>query len=257
MLRSERRIASQSQPTERRRRPRVVLGGGSLLFREGLRVILSDAGLEVVGHAGDGEDLVRKVAAHRPDVVVVDLNMPAGGANDGLRAAIALRQRCPETGLLVLAERMDEHVAAGLLAEGADGVGCLLTDRVETFDQLLGAIRRVADGGSILDPEVVSCLLNSRRPDPLSALTIRQRQVLALIAEGRSNLGIARQLVVSEDAVEKHVRNILRKLDIAPAKRDHQRVRAVLAFIEGRHEKYRGPYPAAPASGPTRVALAT
>ena len=211
---------------------RAVIAEDELLFRAGLARLLTEAGIEVVAQAGDADDMVRKVGAHRPDVVVTDVRMPPGNTDDGLRAAIEVRRRFSGTAVFALSHYVAARPALELIGDNAEGVGYLLKDRVGDLDHFVAAVRRVAAGGSALDPEVVSRLLG-RRPDPLGALTAREREVLALMAEGRSNRGIAEGLVVTEDAVEKHVRSILRKLSIPPAARDHRRVLAVLSFLRG------------------------
>jgi DNA-binding NarL/FixJ family response regulator len=214
---------------------RAVIAEDELLFRAGLARLLTEGGFDVVGQAADAEDLVRKVGAHRPDVVVTDVRMPPGNADDGLRAAISVRRRFPGTAVIVLSHYVAARPALELIGDSAEGVGYLLKDRVNDLDHFVAAVRRVASGGSALDPEVVSRLLG-RRPDPLQELTAREREVLALMAEGRSNRGIAEPLVVTEDAVEKHVRSILRKLSIPPDAGDHRRVLAVLRFLRGQGE---------------------
>ena len=211
---------------------RAVIAEDELLFRAGLARLLTEGGFNVAGQAADAEDLVRKVGAHRPDVVVTDVRMPPGNTDDGLRAAIEVRRRFAGTAVFALSHYVATRPALELIGDNAEGVGYLLKDRVGDLDHFVAAVRRVAAGGSALDPEVVSRLLG-RRPDPLGALTAREREVLALMAEGRSNRGIAEGLVVTEDAVEKHVRSILRKLSIPPAAGDHRRVLAVLSFLRG------------------------
>ena len=211
---------------------RVVLADDSVLLREGVARLLEEAGIEVVGQAGDAEDLLRKVHAHKPDVAVVDVRMPPTHTDEGLRAAAAIREAHPDTGVLVLSAYIDEGPALELLSDSAEGLGYLLKDRVGDIDAFVDAVRRVGDGGSALDPEVVSRLLGRRRrEDPLEGVTPREREVLGLMAEGRSNHAIAEQLVVTERAVEKHVTAILSKLCLPPAVSDHRRVLAVLAFL--------------------------
>jgi DNA-binding NarL/FixJ family response regulator len=211
---------------------RVVLADDQLLLREGVARLLEDAGMEVVAQVGDAEDLLRKVAAHRPDVAVVDVRMPPTQTDEGLRAAAQIRREHPGVGVLVLSQYVEEAYALDLFDEGADGLGYLLKDRVGDLDAFVGAVRRVAAGGSALDPQVVARLLGrARREDPLEALSPREREVLVLMAEGRSNTGIAEHLVVSERAVEKHVTAIFSKLDLAPASEDHRRVLAVLTYL--------------------------
>jgi DNA-binding NarL/FixJ family response regulator len=211
---------------------RVVLADDSVLLREGVARLLEDAGIEVVGQAGDAEDLLRKVHAHKPDVAVVDVRMPPTHTDEGLRAAAAIRASSPDTGVLVLSAYIDEGPALELLANSAEGLGYLLKDRVGDIDAFVDAVRRVGDGGSALDPEVVSRLLGRhRRSDPLAGITPREREVLGLMAEGRSNHAIAETLVVTERAVEKHVTSIFGKLGLPPAQDDHRRVLAVLAYL--------------------------
>jgi DNA-binding NarL/FixJ family response regulator len=211
---------------------RIVVAEDSVLLREGIVRLLEDAGCEVVGQAGDAEDLVRKVSAHKPDVAIVDIRMPPTSTDDGLRAALEIRRRLPETGVLLLSQYVEEGYALELVGDSAGGTGYLLKDRVADVEGFIDAVRRVADGGSALDPEVVATLLGRRRrDDPLAELTGREREVLASMAEGRSNQAIAEQLVVTERAVEKHVTSIFNKLDLAPAPEDHRRVLAVLTFL--------------------------
>lgn len=211
---------------------RVVVADDSVLLREGLVRLLAEDGFEVVGQAGDAEDLLRKVGAHRPDVAVVDVRMPPTHTDEGLRAAAEIRERYPETAVLVLSQVIEPGSALELLTSSAEGVGYLLKDRVADVDRFTESVRRVADGGSALDPEVVSTLLGRhRRNDPLADVTAREREVLSLMAEGRSNGAIAEQLVVTERAVEKHVTSIFGKLGLAPAAEDHRRVLAVLAYL--------------------------
>jgi DNA-binding NarL/FixJ family response regulator len=213
---------------------RVVVAEDSVLLREGVVRLLEEAGFDVVGQAGDAEDLVRKVSAHKPDVAVVDIRMPPTGTDDGLRAALEIRSRLPATGVLVLSQYVEEGYALELVADSAEGTGYLLKDRVADVDRFVEAVRRVGEGGSALDPEVVAHLLGRRRrDDPLDELTEREQEVLALMAEGRSNAAIAEQLVVTERAVEKHVTSIFGKLGLAPAPEDHRRVLAVLTFLRG------------------------
>jgi DNA-binding NarL/FixJ family response regulator len=212
---------------------RVVLGEDSLLLRAGVARLLEDAGIEVVGQAGDLDDLLRKVRAHKPDVAIVDIKMPPTHTDEGLKAALIIRAERPGTGVLVLSQYVEKRYATELLGENAEGVGYLLKDRVADVERFIDAIRRVADGGSVLDPEVVSQMLARRRSGGLDELTPRERQVLALMAEGRSNHSIASELVVTERAVEKHVSSIFGKLDIPATGNDHRRVLAVLAYLRG------------------------
>jgi len=211
---------------------RVVLADDSVLLREGLARLLEEAGFEVAAQAGDADDLLRKVNAHKPDVAVVDVRMPPTHTDEGLRAARTIRSQYPATAVLVLSAYVDEASAMDLLSESTERTGYLLKDRVSDLDSFADAIRRVSSGGSALDPEVVALLLGRRRrEDPLESITPREREVLALMAEGRSNAAIAEKLVVTERAVEKHVTSIFTKLDLAPAVEDHRRVLAVLAYL--------------------------
>ena len=214
---------------------RVVIAEDEALLRTGLVRLLRDAGFDVVAEAADAPDLVRKVAGHRPDIVITDVRMPPGHTDDGLRAAREIRERFPGTAVLVLSQYVMERAAVDLVGKDASGVGYLLKDRVADLDAFIDALNRVADGGSALDPDVVSRMLGRRDTDALDQLTPRERDVLGLMAEGRSNRGIAQTLVVTEDAVEKHVNNLLRKLDITGAPTDHRRVLAVLAFLRRAH----------------------
>jgi DNA-binding NarL/FixJ family response regulator len=205
----------------------------SVLLREGIVRLLSESGLEVVGQAGDAEDLLRKAGAHRPDVVIADIRMPPDNTDDGLRASIEIRERHPGTGVLVLSAYVEEAYALELVGEDASGIGYLLKDRVADVEGFVDAVRRVAAGGSALDPEVVSSLLGrQRRADPIDELTGREREVLELMAEGRSNRAIAEGLVITERAVEKHVTSIFGKLGLEPTAEDHRRVLAVLTFLK-------------------------
>jgi DNA-binding NarL/FixJ family response regulator len=211
---------------------RVVVAEDSVLLREGVVRLLVEAGFDVVAQAGDADDLRRRVYAHKPDVAVVDVRMPPDHTDDGLRAALEIRERQPSTGVLVLSQYIEEGYALDLITQGGGGIGYLLKDRVADVDRFLDAVRRVAGGGSALDPEVVAQLLGRRRrDDPLEALTPREREVLELMAEGRSNAAIADSLVVTERAVEKHVTSIFSKLDLTPTAEDHRRVLAVLTFL--------------------------
>jgi DNA-binding NarL/FixJ family response regulator len=211
---------------------RIVIGEDQALLREGIVRLLTDAGFEVVAEAADAPDLLRKVRAHRPDVAIVDVQMPPGNEDDGLRAAIAIRAELPEVGVLVLSQFVEERYAVDLIGDSAEGVGYLLKDRVADFAIFADAIRRVAAGGTALDPTVVARMLGRhRRDDPLEELTPRERQVLELMAEGRSNRGIAEALVVTPHAVEKHVTSLFSKLGVSGAAEDHRRVLAVLTFL--------------------------
>lgn len=212
---------------------RVVVADDSTLLREGLVRLLDEAGLEVVGQAADGEELLRKVRAHKPDVAVVDVRMPPTHTDEGLRAAREIRAELPEVSVLVLSQYVEVAYARELLAESAEGLGYLLKDRVADVEALTDAVRRVGAGGSALDPEVVSQMLGRRRDDdPLEQLTPREREVLGLMAEGRSNAAIAAELVVTERAVEKHVTGIFAKLELGTSSEDHRRVLAVLRFLD-------------------------
>ena len=204
-----------------------------MLLREGIVRLLEDAGLEVVAQAGDADELVRKSLAHKPDVAIVDIRMPPTNTDDGLRAALEIRRRLPDTGVLVLSQYVEEGYALELIGDGAEHTGYLLKDRVADVEQFVDAVTRVAAGGSVLDPTVVGALLGRRRRnDPLTELTGRERDVLGLMAEGRSNQAIAERLVVTDRAVEKHVTSIFSKLGLHPTAEDHRRVLAVLRFLE-------------------------
>ncbi|WP_308407794.1 response regulator transcription factor [Streptomyces sp. RKAG337] len=208
-----------------------MLAEDSVLLREGLVGLLARFGHRVVAAVGDAEALRTAVAEHDPDIVVTDVRMPPGLQDEGLRAAVALRAQRPSLPVLVLSQYVQHSYAAELLDSGdGSGVGYLLKDRVGQVEEFLDALRRVADGGTVVDPEVVRQLLRRRR-DPLERLSAREREVLGLIAEGRSNASIARELVVSEAAVGKHIGSILSKLDLPPAEETHRRVLAVLAFL--------------------------
>ncbi len=210
----------------------MIVADDSVLLREGLARLLDESGFEVVAQAGDGEELMRKAKAHKPDVAIVDIRMPPTHTDEGLRAAIAIRETMPDTGVLVLSEYLEEQYALELLADDAAGVGYLLKSRVSDVDRFAEAVRRVAEGGSALDPEVVSQMVGRRRvKDPLEELTPREREVLRLMAEGRSNHAIAETLVISERAVEKHVTSIFSKLNLPQTAEDHRRVLAVLTFL--------------------------
>jgi DNA-binding NarL/FixJ family response regulator len=224
-----------SQPTaaDGGARLRVVLAEDSVLLREGLVRLLTDTGLDVVATAGDADAFLAEVARHSPDLVVVDVRMPPTFTDEGVRAALVVRQQYPEVAVLVLSQYVEENYAAELLAGRARGVGYLLKDRVADVTEFVEALRRVAAGGTALDPEVVAQLFaRARRDDPLGALTPREQEVLQLMAEGRSNAGIASALVVTEGAVEKHVSNIFTKLDLPIAENDHRRVLAVLRYLD-------------------------
>ncbi len=210
---------------------RVVVADDSVLLREGVVRLLEEKGFDVVAQAGDAEDLIRKVNAHKPNVAVVDIRMPPTNTDDGLRAALEIRATHPDTGVLVLSQYVEEGYALELVGDSAGGVGYLLKDRVADVERFAESVRRVAEGGSALDPEVVAQLVGrARRDDPLAELTPREREALELMAEGRSNNAIAAQMVVTERAVEKHVTSIFGKLGLPPAPEDHRRVLAVRAF---------------------------
>ena len=212
---------------------RVVIADDSVLLREGAVRLLDDAGFDVVGQAGDGEDLLRKVRAHKPDVAVVDIRMPPTHVDEGLQAAKVIRSELPDVGVLVLSQYVEERYAVELLADGAEGVGYLLKDRVSDVDEFAAAVRRVAEGGSALDPAVVSQLVGRRRrDDPLEELTPREREVLEAMAEGRSNQAIAEKMVITLRAVEKHVTSIFSKLRLPATAEDHRRVLAVLTYLQ-------------------------
>src|SRR5690606_38772718 len=212
---------------------RIVIAEDSVLLRAGLVRLLDDAGHEVVATVGDAESLVEVAERNRPDLCAVDVRMPPTHTDDGLRAAMTNRSRWPEVGILVLSQYVEERYATDLLADGTDGLGYLLKDRIADVAQFLDAVTRVGEGGTALDPEVVSQLFaRSRRRDPLEQLSPREREVLELMAEGRTNSAIARELVISDGAVEKHVGNIFTKLDLPPTDTDHRRVLAVLRWLE-------------------------
>ena len=211
---------------------RVVVGEDQPLIREGIVRVLEEAGLEVVGVAGDAEDLVRKAGAHHPDVVVTDIQMPPDLTDDGLRAAQQIRSMQPEVGVVVLSQFLEDRYALDLVGERAQGVGYLLKDRLGDLTLFIDAVRRVARGGSALDPEVVQRMVGRRRDGgPLDELTSREREVLGLMAEGRSNQAIADALVVTVGTVERHVTSIFSKLGLREAPEDHRRVLAVLQYL--------------------------
>lgn len=211
---------------------RVTLGEDDVLLREGIARILTDAGIAVVAQAGDADDLLLQTLAHRPDVAIVDVQMPPRREDDGLVAAIEVRRRLPDTGVLILSQFCEPSYAVELIGDRPGGVGYLLKERVGDVASFVDAIQRVAAGGSALDAEVVGRMLGRRAPgDRLYPLTPREHAVLATMAEGKSNLGIAQTLFISQAAVEKHVTAIFRKLDIAPAETQHRRVQAVLTYL--------------------------
>jgi len=211
---------------------RVVIGEDDVLMREGIARLLSEAGFNVVSQAGDADGFLRKALGHRPDVAVVDIQMPPGRGDDGLRAALELRRRLPETGVLVLSQYYEEQYALDLIGDSAEGVGYLLKERVGDVEAFRDAVSRVAAGGSALDPEVVGRMLGRRRGEgPLDELTPRERDVLAHLAEGKSNQGIAEALVVTSAAVEKHVTSIFQKLGLQTSATEHRRVLAALTYL--------------------------
>jgi DNA-binding NarL/FixJ family response regulator/class 3 adenylate cyclase len=213
---------------------RVVLADDSVLLREGIARLLEDAGFEVVAQSGNAEDLLRHIGMHKPDVALVDIRMPPTQTDEGLRAAQQIRERWPDTGVLVLSQYVEPAYAMELLGENAEGVGYLLKDRVSDVDEFAAAVRRVGEGGSALDPAVVSQLVGRRRrDDPLEDLTPREREVLELMAEGRSNQAIAERMVITLRAVEKHVTSIFGKLRLSATSEDHRRVLAVLTYLRG------------------------
>ena len=211
---------------------RVVIAEDSALLREGIARLIEDSGGSVVAKVGDGEAFIAAVEQHHPDVSVVDVRMPPSQRDEGLRAAIEARRRVPGTPVLVLSQYVERQYATELLADRAGGVGYLLKDRVGDIPEFIDALRRVARGGTALDPEVVAQLMVPRRADdPLAALTPREREVLAAMAEGRTNVGIANELHISEGATEKHIGNIFGKLELPDSPDDHRRVLAVLAYL--------------------------
>jgi DNA-binding NarL/FixJ family response regulator len=210
----------------------VVIGEDDVLLREGIARLLTEAGFDVLAQAGDAPDLLRKGLAHRPSVMIADVNMPPGRGDDGLRAAIEVRRQRPETGVLVLSQYYEEQYALDLIGERAEGVGYLLKERVGDVESFIDAVTRVAAGGSALDPKIVGRMLGRRRHDqPLDQLSPRQRAVLAAMAEGKSNHGIAEALSVSQAAVEKHVTGIFQKLGLDAVQSEHRRVHAVLTYL--------------------------
>jgi DNA-binding NarL/FixJ family response regulator len=213
---------------------RVVIAEDLALLREGISRLLNENGFEVVAAVADGDAFLAAVDEHRPDVCVVDVRLPPGFKDEGVRAALEARQRIEGLPILVLSQYVERTYAAELLSDGRGGVGYLLKDRVAEVRDFVDAVRRVAEGGTALDPEAVSQLLGQRDDDgPLHELTPREREVLALMAEGRSNNAIAEALVVTEGAVEKHVSNIFMKLSLPPSEQDHRRVLAVLTWLRG------------------------
>ncbi|HZT92864.1 MAG TPA: response regulator transcription factor [Gaiellaceae bacterium] len=209
---------------------RAVIAEDLALLRDGLMRLLRDNEIEVVGAVGDGDALVHAVLRERPDIAIVDIRMPPTFRDEGLRAALTLRERVPDTAILIISQYVEGTYARELLADGRGGVGYLLKDRVMDVNAFVEAVRRVAEGGTALDPEVVAHFVGRR--DRLAALTPREKEVLALMAEGRSNAGIAEALVLTVGAVEKHVASILQKLGLPPSEETHRRVLAVLAYLD-------------------------
>jgi DNA-binding NarL/FixJ family response regulator len=208
-----------------------VIADDAVLLREGAARLLEEAGFEVVGQAGDAEDLMRKVRAHKPDVAIIDVRMPPDNSDDGLRAALSIRQELPDVGILLLSQYVEDRYIGELLAGGTEGIGYLLKDRVAEVDRLTDAVQRIGSGGSVLDPEVVAQMVG-RREEPLAELTEREREVLALMAEGYSNRAIAETIFVSERAVERHVTSIFSKLGLEATGQEHRRVLAVLRYLQ-------------------------
>jgi DNA-binding NarL/FixJ family response regulator len=212
---------------------RVVLAEDSVLLREGVARLLEEQGFEIVAQTGTAQDLMLKVRSYSPNVVIVDIRMPPTHTDEGLKAAQEIRETYPDVGVLVLSQYVEPSYAMELLAESAEGVGYLLKDRVSDVSEFAAAVRRVGEGGSALDPAIVSQLVGRRRrDDPIDQLTPREREVLEHMAQGRSNQGIADQLVVTERAVEKHVTSIFGKLRLPQAPEDHRRVLAVLTYLQ-------------------------
>jgi DNA-binding NarL/FixJ family response regulator len=212
---------------------RVVIAEDLALLRDGLERLLRDNGFEVVASVRDGDSLLREIAAHKPDIAVVDIRLPPDFRDEGLRAAIEARKQSPDTAILVVSQYVEQAYAKELLADGRGGVGYLLKDRILHVVEFIEAVRRVADGGTALDPEVVAHLFSSQTAGgPLERLTPREQEVLALMAEGRSNNGIAESLVLTVGAVEKHIASIFSKLDLPQSGTDHRRVLAVLAYLQ-------------------------
>jgi DNA-binding NarL/FixJ family response regulator len=214
---------------------RVVIAEDLALLRDGLTRLLRDSGIEVVAAVEDADALLRVVATEKPDIAIVDIRLPPTFRDEGVRAAIEARRRAPETAILVVSQYVEHTYATELLADGRGGVGYLLKDRIMDVRDFVDAVRRVAEGGTALDPEVVAQLFSHRRAEgPLERLTPREREVLARMAEGRSNAAIAEEFVLTVGAIEKHIANIFMKLQLPPSQTDHRRVLAVLAYLQGR-----------------------
>jgi len=211
---------------------RVVIAEDSVLLRAGLIRLLAAAEIEVMAAVSDADQLLAAVPVHKPDLVIVDVRMPPSHTDEGIRAALVIRRQWPEVAVLVLSQYVEERYAADLLSANTSSVGYLLKDRVADVEEFVAALRRVADGGTALDPEVVAQLLVRHRSDPLDRLTPREHEVLTLMAEGRSNSAIAQTLVITDSAVAKHINSIFAKLDLQPDDGDHRRVRAVLRFLD-------------------------
>lgn len=212
-----------------------MIGEDDVLLRAGICRLLEDAGIEVVAQTGDADDLLRKALAHRPDVTLTDVQMPPHNEDDGLRAALELRRQRPESHILVLSQHADQQYVLDLVGDEPAGVGYLLKERVGDVDAFIDAVERVAGGGTALDTEVVALMLGRRRPDdPLEDLTQRERDVLAAMAEGKSNRGIASELYISEAAVEKHTTSIFSKLKLDPSPTEHRRVLAALKYLSAK-----------------------
>jgi DNA-binding NarL/FixJ family response regulator len=211
---------------------RVVIAEDSVLLRAGLIRLLAAAEIEVMAAVSDADQLLAAVPVHKPDAVIVDVRMPPSHTDEGIRAALVIRRQWPEVAVLVLSQYVEERYASDLLSANTSSVGYLLKDRVADVEDFVAALRRVADGGTALDPEVVAQLLVRRRSDPLDRLTPREHEVLALMAEGRSNSAIAQTLVITDSAVAKHINSIFAKLDLQPGDGDHRRVLAVLRFLD-------------------------
>ena len=214
---------------------RVVVGEDDVLFRAGICRVLEDAGIEVVAQTGDADDLLRRALAYRPDVTVIDVQMPPRNEDDGLRAALELRRQRPDSRILVLSQHAEQQYALDLVGDEPAGVGYLLKERVGDVETFIDAVERVARGGTALDAEVVALMLGRRRPDdPLDSLTARERDVLAAMAEGKSNRGVAAELLISEAAVEKYTTSIFSKLKLDPSPNEHRRVLAALKYLSAK-----------------------